>query len=266
MLFPAAKLGDMVIGLDVHKVFIPPVPPPGPPVPHPYFGAIVLWVTPKHAVAGDVLVNGMPAACIGCQSFGAHIPMGLPGPESATNTAYWKRYLTQVAMAMVLTLLTTFANLAIAALASFIPKPKSAEGFLKEVTGIDTSSKAAVWESIKGNAASYTQWATWVKLLIPPLPYPMGQGSCSVGSPGVQCNGGAMGFVAPLVAASCTEFPFVIIPNAATLGFSNVMVGITAAQFLKALAVGAAQRGIQGAVAHGVSKLTEKTSTDGQHA
>src|SRR5260370_40064071 len=116
-LFPAAKMGDMVIGLDVHKVFIPPVPPPGPPVPHPYFGAIFLWMTPKWPGGpGPVYVNGMHAAAVGAMGFGAHIPMGLPGPESATNTAYWKRYLTQVAMAAVLALLTTFANLAIAAL------------------------------------------------------------------------------------------------------------------------------------------------------
>ncbi len=259
-LFPAAKMGDMVIGLDVHKVFIPPVPPPGPPVPHPYFGAIILWLTPKHAAAGDVFVNGCPAAAVGCQSFGMHIVMGLPGPESATNTAYWKRYLTQVAMAAVLALLTTFANLAIAGLASVLPIGKSGEGFLKEVTGIDTSSKGAVWESIKGNAAAYTKWPTWVKLLMPALPYPMGQGSCSVGSPGVQVNGGPMAFVAPLVAASCTEFPFVIVPNAMTVGCSNVMVGITAAQFLRALAVGAAQRGVAGAVGYGVGKAMEGKS------
>src|SRR4029453_10728971 len=130
-LFPAAKLGDMIIGLDVHKVFNPALVP----MPHPYFGAIILWMTPKFAAVGNVFVNGMPAACVGCQSFGPHIPTGVPGPESATNTAYWKRYLTQVVMAMVLTLLTTFANLAIAALGAFLPIGKSGEGFLKEVTG-----------------------------------------------------------------------------------------------------------------------------------
>jgi hypothetical protein len=78
-----------------------------------------------------------------------------------------------------------------------------------------------------------------------------------VGSPGVQCNGGAMAFVAPLVAASCTEFPFVIVPNAATVGFSNVMVGISAAAFLHQLAVGAAQRGVSGAVGYGLGKAME---------
>src|ERR1051325_6068393 len=112
MLFPAAKMGDMGIGVDVHKVIIPPGPLA--PIPPPFFGAICLWMTPKFAAVGNVFVNGMPAACVGCTAFGPHIPMGIPGPESATNTAYWKRYLTQVAMAAILVLLTTFANLAIA--------------------------------------------------------------------------------------------------------------------------------------------------------
>jgi hypothetical protein len=73
-------------------------------------------------------------------------------------------------------------------------------------------------------------------------------------------NGGAMAFVAPLVATSCTEFPFVIVPNAMTLAFSNVMVGISASAFLHALAVGAAQRGVAGAVGYGVGKAMEGKS------
>jgi hypothetical protein len=256
-LFPAAKMGDMIVGLDVHKVYVPPVPPPGPPVPHAYFGPIILWMTPKFATVGNVFVNGMPAACVGCQSFGPHIPMGLPGPEAMTNTPFWKRYIYQIPMALALVLLTTFANLAIAGLVSAFPIGKSGEGFLKEVTGIDTSSKAAVWGSIKSNVMSFTQWGTWIKLLVSAVPYPVGQGSCSIGSPGVQCNGGLMAFVAPLVAASCTDFPFVIAPNAMTVGGSNVMVGITAAAFLHQLAVGAGQRGVAGAVGYGLGKALE---------
>ena len=68
--------------------------------------------------------------------------------------------------------------------------------------------------------ASYSQWQTWVKLLMPPLPYPGAQGSVAVGSPNVTVNGGALAFVGPLLATSCSDIPMV--PNAATLGFSNV--------------------------------------------
>jgi hypothetical protein len=152
-------------------------------------------------------------------------------------------------MALVLMGLTILANIAIAGIASMIPKPKSAENFIKDVTGIDTSSKAALWESVKGSFASFTQWQTWVKLLMPPIPYPGAQGSTAVGSPNVTVNGGPLAFVAPLVATSCSDIP--IVPNAMTLGFSNVMVGVSFADMARGLAVNATR----GAVGLGVAKL-----------
>jgi hypothetical protein len=56
--------------------------------------------------------------------------------------------------------LTIVTNISIAGIASLIPKPNSAESFPQGVTGIDTSSKAATWESIKGAFSSFTQWQT----------------------------------------------------------------------------------------------------------
>jgi hypothetical protein len=149
-------------------------------------------------------------------------------------------------------MLTTLANIAIAGIASLIPKPKSAEGFLKDVTGIDTSSKTAAWESIKGSFSAFTKWQTWVKLLMPPIPYPGAQGSVAIGSPNVTVNGGPLAFVAPLMATSCSDIP--IVPNAMTLGFSNVMVGVTFAAMLRGIAVNAAQ----GAVSMGVGKAASR--------
>ena len=58
-LFPAAKLMDTVMGVDVHAV----APIPGIPV-HPYFGPVYLWHSPKFPMA-DVLINGMPAMTVG---------------------------------------------------------------------------------------------------------------------------------------------------------------------------------------------------------
>ena len=52
-LWPAVKLMDSVIGLDVHTVIIPPAPPA--PLPHPYFGAILLWNTPQFALPGGTV-------------------------------------------------------------------------------------------------------------------------------------------------------------------------------------------------------------------
>jgi len=93
-----------------------------------------------------------------------------------------------------------------------------------------------------------------VKLLMPPIPYVGAQGSTAVGSPNVTVNGGPLAFVAPLVATSCSDIPMV--PNAATLGFSNVMVGVTFAAIARGLAVNAAQ----GAVGLGVSAAVSRIS------
>jgi hypothetical protein len=239
--WPAVKMMDMVIGVDVHAV----TPIPGIPI-HPYIGPIYLWTDPKFPMA-DVFINGMPACSVGAMGYFAHVPQGVPVmPPNCPS--YWKRYLTNIPMALGLMALTILANIAIALIAAMIPKPPAAEAFLKDVTGIDTTSKASTWESIKGAFSSFTKWQTWVKLLIPPLPYPGAQGSAAIGSPNVTVNGGPLAFVAPLMATSCSDIP--IVPNAMTLGFSNVMVGVSIGDMVRGIAVNAAQ----GAVALGVQK------------
>jgi hypothetical protein len=245
-LWPAAKFMDNVIGIDVHAV----APIPGIPV-HPYFGMIYLWSDPTFPRA-NVFINGMPACSVGAMGYSVHIPQGVPVPPTPTNCPYWKRYLTNIPMALTLVTLTILANIAIAAVAALIPKPNAAEGFLRDVTGIDTSSKSATWESIKGTFSAFTKWQTWVKLLMPPIPYVGAQGSTAVGSPNVTVNGGPLAFVAPLVATSCSDIP--IVPNAATLGFTNVMVGVTFAAIARGLAVHAAQA----AVGLGASKAASR--------
>lgn len=250
--WPVAKLMDSVIGIDVHAV----TPIPGIPV-HPYFGPIYLWWTPAFPKV-DVLVNGMPACGVGAMGYFFHVPQGVPVlPPNCPS--YWTRYLTNIPMALCLVALTIFANIAIAAIAALIPKPPAAEAFLKEVTGIDTSSKASMWESVKGSFAAFTKWQTWVKLLMPPLPYPGAQGSTAVGSPNVTVNGGALAFCAPLMGTSCSDIP--IVPNAVILGFSNVMVGVSIADMVRGLAVNAAQGAVQLGVQKGAEKLKGKTGT-----
>jgi hypothetical protein len=249
-LWPAAKLLDNIIGIDVHAV----APIPGIPV-HPYFGSIFLWHDPTFPKT-NVLINGLPACSVGAMGYSLHIPQGVPVPPTPTNTPYWKRYLTNVAMGLTLMTLTIFANMAIAGIAALIPKPNSAEGFLKDVTGIDTSSKAATWESIKGSFAAFTKWQTWVKLLMPPIPYVGAQGSTAVGSPNVTVNGGPLAFVAPLVGTSCSDIP--IVPNAMVLGSTNVLVGVSLADIARSLAVNAAQGAVSAGVGAGVNRASAR--------
>lgn len=259
MLWPAVKMTDMVIGIDFHTVTIPPAPPV-PMMPHPYFGLIYLWSTPSFAKI-NILINGMPACASGAMGYSCHIPQGIPTPPSMLNQAYWKRYLTNIPKALMLVALTLMANLAISGIASLFVKPDSATGkFIKDATGVDTSSWSGVWETVKSSFAAYTKWSTWIKLLMPPIPYPGSQGSAAIGSPNVTVNGGPLAFVAPLMATSCSDLP--IVPNAAPIGFSNVLVGVSISDMVRALAVNAAQ----GAVSAGVGKAVAKAQQGRNHA
>ncbi len=253
MLFPASKMGDMVVGIDFHTVIIPPAPAPIPMVPHPYFGSIFLWLTPAFGKV-DTLINSMPAATVGAMGYSAHIPMGLPVPPTLLNLGYWRRALLNIPKALMLVALTMLANLAIAGISSLFVRPDGPSGkFIKDVTGVDTSSWDSTWGSIKGSFSAYTQWTTWLKLLLPPVPFPGGQGSNAIGSPNVTVNGGPLAFVAPLMAASCSDLP--VVPNAATIGFSNVLVGVSMADLMRSIAVHAAQGAVSAGVAAGVDRL-----------
>ncbi|HUP82381.1 MAG TPA: hypothetical protein VM260_27755 [Pirellula sp.] len=250
MLWPASKMMDMVIGLDCHTVIIVV---PVPMVPHPYFGCVFLWLTPKFPKV-DTLINWMPAATAGAMGYSVHIPMGAPSP-TAINLQYFMRHLLNIPKQLMLVALTLLANMAIAGISSLFVKPGSTAGkFMKDVTGIDTTDRKSVWESVKGSFSAYSNWSTWVKLLIPPIPFPGANGAVAIGSPNVTVNGGPLAFVAPLMATSCTEL--IIVPNACTVGFSNVLVGVSIADMARALAVNAAQ----GAVSAGVNKAVEKMS------
>jgi hypothetical protein len=234
---------DMVIGIDVHAV----APIPGIPI-HPYFGMVFLWHTPTFPTF-NVFINSMPACSVGAMGYSVHVPQGVPVPPTPSNCPYWKRYLTNIAMGVVLMTLTIMANIAIAAIAACIPKPKSAEKFIQDVTGVDTSTLATTWQSISASFSALTKWQTWAKLLMPPIPYCGAQGSVAVGSPNVTVNGGPLAFVAPLMATSCSDIP--VVPNAMTLGFSNVMVGVSLEAMVRALAVNA----VRGAIGFGVAKV-----------
>jgi hypothetical protein len=245
VLFPAAKLMDGVLGVDVHAVVGVPITP--------YFGPVYLWHTPKFPSA-NVFINGMPALSVGAMGYFVHIPQGIPVPPTPTNASYWTRYITNIPKAICLMALTMMANIAIAMISTFLPHNKASEDFIKDVTGIDTSSSAKSWESIKGSFASFTKWQTWVKLLMPPIPYCGAQGSVAIGSPNVTVNGGPLAFVAPLMATSCSDIP--VVPNAVTLGFTNVMVGVTFAAMIRGLAVHAAQGAVSHAVSAGFNRAT----------
>jgi hypothetical protein len=253
MRFPAVKATDMVMGVDFHTVLIVV---PVPMTPHPYFGVIFLWMTPGFPTV-NTLINKMPAGTAGSMGYSVHIPFGAPLPPTMLNMGYWRRHLLNVPKALMLVALTLLANLAISGIASLFVKPDSATGkFVKDVTGVDTSSWGGVWDTVKGSFSAYTQWSTWIKLLMPPVPFPGGQGSSAIGSPNVTVNGGALGFVAPLMGTSCSDLP--IVPNAMPMAFSNVLVSVSIGDMVRAIAVNAAQGAVSAGVAAGVARAGKK--------
>ncbi|MEO6098014.1 MAG: hypothetical protein ABIW76_21065 [Fibrobacteria bacterium] len=249
--WPVASMGTMIVGLDVHALVVPPAPAPIP-VPLPHAGPIFLWSTPTFP-AINVFVNSTPACSVGALGYSVHPPVGVP--VNPPNTTYWTRYLTNVAMGLTLMGLTIFANMAIAAIASLLPSNKASEAFVKDVTGIDTSDTMAFLNTAMASFAALTQWQTWVKLLMPPLPFPGSQGSVAVGSPTVSVNGGALAFIGPLLGTSCSDIP--VVPNAHVLGFTNVTVGVSFSAMVRAIAVSTAQAGVQAGLKAGVEKMTQ---------
>jgi uncharacterized Zn-binding protein involved in type VI secretion len=80
---PAAKMGDKVVGVDVHIIMIPA--PPGPPVPtplpHPFNGTI------NGGCSTNVNIQGKAAATLGSTAANTppHIPQGGPFQAPPNN-------------------------------------------------------------------------------------------------------------------------------------------------------------------------------------
>lgn len=79
---PAAKLGDKVVGNDIHIVMMPspggPIPTP---TPMPFSGTIA------NGCSMDVLIEGKPAAVVGSTAVNLppHLPTGGPFQNPPTN-------------------------------------------------------------------------------------------------------------------------------------------------------------------------------------
>jgi uncharacterized Zn-binding protein involved in type VI secretion len=74
---PAAKLGDQIVGTDIHIVMVPspggPVPTP---LPHPFLGLI------DNGLSSNVNIMGMPAATQ--NSTASNTPAHIPTPPGTT--------------------------------------------------------------------------------------------------------------------------------------------------------------------------------------
>jgi RHS repeat-associated protein len=213
MLFPAAKLGDMVIGLDIHKGLIPappsPVPVPGPPLPYPYIGSLFLWLSPQWP-STNVFVNGMPAATVGTKGYSLHVP---PIPPHILTPPLqllsWKWYLQNLLTVVIATNFQIIIG--------------TVRGMIDHA--IKGQKVPSAWQSYLSTIEGMHNWSTLFQALMPPAVLPIAEGNSAIGSPTVTVNGAPMAMVGPLFACSCSEIP--IVPNAGVMGGGNVMVGIT---------------------------------------
>jgi uncharacterized Zn-binding protein involved in type VI secretion len=79
---PAAKLGDKVVGTDIHIVMMPsPAGPVPTPTPMPFSGTIT------DGCSTDVLIEGKPAAVVGSKAVNMppHVPAGGPFQKPPNN-------------------------------------------------------------------------------------------------------------------------------------------------------------------------------------
>jgi len=75
---PAAKMGDKVVGTDIHIILIPLPPPPKPvPLPHPFNGTIM------NNCSVNVKIGGAAAATVG--SVAVNLPPHIPQGGSFVN-------------------------------------------------------------------------------------------------------------------------------------------------------------------------------------
>jgi uncharacterized Zn-binding protein involved in type VI secretion len=72
---PAARLGDKIVGTDIHVVVLPPPASPAP-LPHPFNGII------NDGVSTDVLIGSLAAAVVG--STAINTPPHIPTPPGTS--------------------------------------------------------------------------------------------------------------------------------------------------------------------------------------
>jgi len=251
MLFPAAKFCDTIVGVDAHTTLVPappaPAPIPAPMVPHPYVGAVFLWNSPLFPAA-NVFINGMPAVTVGAKSISFHFPTPPGVWWLRPPTCFMKWFLTHVGTIALSTVFSTLTAAAGAMLGIGVPNTRQA------ASEIDPPLKNPdFWTAIQG-ALPQMNWMSIFRMVLPPVVLPVAEADISLGSPTVTVNGAPLAFIGPLTAGSCSDLP--IIPNANTIGFSNVMVGLTLKELLMQIAWNAANA----ATSLLASKLAERAA------
>lgn len=250
--FPAAKMLDMVLGLDNHTTLPAPIPPPAGPLPPlplfpaPFAGPILLSVQPT------VLVNFMPAAGSGAVAIGFHMPP-LPWPwPPITFGAILKSAIMAVVQAPFMALLE-LARGQLSGLAAGSTNPVLKSGFVQGFLGQPPGGGGQGGSDITIGRffPMFGSPQAFLGFLAQCMPLPVANGQATIASPTVSACDSPMALAMPMGGNSCSEIP--IVPNASVLGFSNVLTGMSLSQLLGVMAWNA----VNAAAAHGLKKGSE---------
>ena len=165
----------------------------------------------------------MPAVTVGAKSISCHFPTPPGVFWVRPPTCFMKWFLTHVGTVALGTIFSTLTAAAGAMLGVQVPTTRQPTGELPP------QDNGNFWQNVQAQLASMN-WMTLFKSLLPPVILPVAEANISMGSPTVTVNGAPLAYIGPLTSGSCSDLPMV--PNANTMGFSNVMVGITVKEML----------------------------------
>lgn len=255
--FPAAKMLDMILGMDLHGPTLPaPIPPPAgplpplPAVPMPFAGPIILSVQPT------VLVNFMPAAGSGALSVSFHMPP-LPWPWAPiTYGAILKGAIMALVTAPFMALLE-LARGQLSALAGSSTSPVLKNGFVQGFLGKppDGGGQGGSDITVGRFFPMFGSPQAFLGFLASAMPLPVANAQATIASPTVSAADSPMALAMPMGGNSCSNIP--VAPNAAVLGFSNVLTGMSLSQLLGVMAWNA----VNAAAQHGLNKGVEAAAS-----
>lgn len=209
---PATKMLDVVMGMDNHTTLPAPVPaPPIPLFPHTGMGPLLL------DVRLSVLVNFMPAAGSGATAVGAHIPP-IPPPPWAPLPMMFRGIITAAIQALFMAPVAAAIEM-VRGMVSGNKAGESGQG-IERMGGPGQT----YLYYLKRCAPKFSSPLEILRSLKSLIPFPIFNASVAVASPSVQVGDTAQGMTMMPFCNSCSDIP--CIPNAAALGFSNVLVGI----------------------------------------
>ncbi|MBU0553267.1 hypothetical protein KJ940_17485 [Myxococcota bacterium] len=250
--FSVTRSLDLIVGADFHNAAPTPATggAPFPYMPHMFTNPIIVDTKPT------VLVAGAPLACIGSAAVGVHMPV-TPAPWAPIPITF-RGLLTQAITAATLPSVMSAGE---QVLALVRPNMAKADREALVTKGVEKLAGLAVDEGIEAAERYFTRafpefqnYGAFIGILMQLMPYPVANGSMSIGAHNVLAEDAPMSMGTMPFANSCSDVP--IVPNAAAISIAPVQVGIDMSSILEQMVTQA----VVGAVSMGVGKAADKLS------